>query len=152
MSKLAKSIVNAENEGIEKAHSAPHVFVYFYYIAMKRVFIKNEPKFNRFALLKNPQNRGFLTDSTKFSTKIEIQTPKNTYFSTLSTGKPVETETFVIRLQLSDNNTNCNYFVHNYVHKIVHTRPENVHTFTERIKNERNKQACNGNKARRRIF
>ena len=40
----------------------------------------------------------------------------------------------MIRLQLSDNNTNCNYFVHNYVHKIVHHHPKNVHIFTERIK------------------
>ena len=39
----------------------------------------------------------------------------------------------MIKLQLGDNNTNCNCFVHNYVHKIVHHTPEYIHIFTERI-------------------
>ena len=39
----------------------------------------------------------------------------------------------MIRLQLGDNNTYCNYFVHNYVHIFVHYNIKNVHGITERI-------------------
>ena len=115
---------------------------------MEWCYTKNEPQFNHFKNKKKAENKGFLTVSTKFSTENIILTPKKHYFSTLSTVKPVEKRVLLIRLQLGDNNTNCNYIVHNYVHKFVHTTPLNVHTITERIKNERNQQACNGNKTR----
>ena len=102
-------------------------------MTLERSFIKKDLFFNRLYYTKKAENSGFLTVSTEFSTKKVFFYLEKHYFSTFSTVKPVERVTLMIRLQLGDNNTNCNCFVHNYVHKIVHHNPKNVHSITERI-------------------
>ena len=92
-------------------------------MTLEQSFIKKDLFFNRLYYTKKAENSGFLTVSTDFSTKKVFFNPEKHYFSTFSTVKPVERVTLMIRLQLGDNNTNCNYFVHNCVHIFVHVQP-----------------------------